>query len=277
MLVSYLQLHNPRAPRKAGGGTPLPQSFYRRPLPSRLVSFTSAQGKALLAGALAGGGGGSFFEVMNQFEMQAEPVSCGLASLAIALNTLELSSWRASQESTRQRPVTEAEILSDLVPEELRVPFMKDGISLSEISMVASKVPGLSVKPLPSDQVAPRASLFLPASLPPFLPPLHHVLSLSLPPSVFNFERDPLPQQRPRPWPSGAACSRMTVLPIATPPRRTASVCSVGSSKPQCQGPRARQPGIQSSSSTSAGWSLARPGLVTSAPSPHTTGATTLR
>ena len=74
-----------------------------------------AQGKVLLKEALAegdGGGASAFFEVMSKFEMQKEPVSCGLASLAISLNVLHMSPWRGEGASnTVANPVTEDEIL----------------------------------------------------------------------------------------------------------------------------------------------------------------------
>ena len=39
-------------------------------------------------------GGDAFLEIMTAFEMQRNPVSCGLASLTIALNVLKLAPWR---------------------------------------------------------------------------------------------------------------------------------------------------------------------------------------
>jgi hypothetical protein len=111
------QLHNPRAARNADGDEKpvVARSFYRRPLPSRLVPFNSSKGKALLSGALSEEGGGAFFEVMGNFDMQNQPVSCGLASLAMALNILDVTTWRHSPASAKKRPVTESEILGSLI------------------------------------------------------------------------------------------------------------------------------------------------------------------
>ena len=51
---------------------------------------------------------------MGHFDVQNQPVSCGLASLAIALNILDVTTWRHNPASAKKRPVTESEILGGL-------------------------------------------------------------------------------------------------------------------------------------------------------------------
>jgi hypothetical protein len=49
------------------------QSFYRRPLPKHLISFSSPEGKAIFRQALEDGGLESYWALAEQFHTQSEP------------------------------------------------------------------------------------------------------------------------------------------------------------------------------------------------------------
>ena len=69
-------------------------SFYRRPLPDGLVSFASAEGRAIFREALDGGGMEGWFALSEQFHTQSDPAFCGLGTLVVALNALEIDPGR---------------------------------------------------------------------------------------------------------------------------------------------------------------------------------------
>ena len=71
------------------------QSFYRRPLPTSLVPFSSAEGRALFREALADGTMEGYFPLAEQFHTQAEPAFCGLGALVMVLNALAIDPGRA--------------------------------------------------------------------------------------------------------------------------------------------------------------------------------------
>ena len=81
--------------------TSSPEGFYRRPLPAGLVAFASAEGRILFREALAAGTMESFFALVEQFHTQAEPAFCGLGSLVVALNALEIDPGRLWKGSWR--------------------------------------------------------------------------------------------------------------------------------------------------------------------------------
>lgn len=68
--------------------------FYMRRLPESCVDFGSQEGRALFESALASGGLEIFFALMPQFQTQNEPAYCGLATLAMCLNTLRVDPGR---------------------------------------------------------------------------------------------------------------------------------------------------------------------------------------
>ena len=68
--------------------------FYKRPLPDSCVAFDSLQGRAHFESALASGGLENFFVLAPQFQTQNEPAFCGLATLAMALNALQVDPGR---------------------------------------------------------------------------------------------------------------------------------------------------------------------------------------
>ncbi|KAI9330190.1 Phytochelatin synthase-domain-containing protein [Obelidium mucronatum] len=69
---------------------PPPSTFYRRKLPPILTSFNSKEGKQLLKECLARGSAESFLQLSGNLTHQSEPSFCGLGSLAIVLNALEV-------------------------------------------------------------------------------------------------------------------------------------------------------------------------------------------
>ena len=69
-------------------------SFYRRPLPEDLVAFASAQGRQLFREALGSGGMEGWFALSEQFHTQADPAFCGLGTLVVVLNALEIDPGR---------------------------------------------------------------------------------------------------------------------------------------------------------------------------------------
>ena len=64
------------------------ETLYRRPLPADTIAFSSPEGRALFAEALAGGGLDGYFPLAEQFHTQSDPAFCGLGSLVVALNAL---------------------------------------------------------------------------------------------------------------------------------------------------------------------------------------------
>lgn len=70
------------------------KSFYRRILPDGLVAFSSPDGKARFESALAAGTANAFFPLVSQYQTQSHPALCGLTTLTIMLNALEIDPGR---------------------------------------------------------------------------------------------------------------------------------------------------------------------------------------
>lgn len=66
------------------------KSLYRRPLPPPAIAFSSKEGRQLFQEAMLEGTAESFFPLMEQFHTQSEPAFCGLSSLAMVLNALQI-------------------------------------------------------------------------------------------------------------------------------------------------------------------------------------------
>ena len=69
-------------------------SFYKRTRPPSCVSFTSCQGKKYFRQALEEENMESYFPLAMQFLTQSEPAFCGLGTLAMVLNALEIDPMR---------------------------------------------------------------------------------------------------------------------------------------------------------------------------------------
>ncbi len=87
-------------------------SFYKRTLPSSCVSFTSCQGKKYFRQALEEDNMESYFPLAMQFLTQSEPAFCGLGTLAMVLNALEIDPmkkwkgvWYVQQSSMKKAMV----------------------------------------------------------------------------------------------------------------------------------------------------------------------------
>ena len=107
------------------------QTLYRRPLPSPQIPFASAQGKQLFAQALAQGHMEGYFRLAQQFHTQAEPAYCGLGSLVVALNALDIDPGRLWRGPWRWYS---EELLDCCVP----LPQIKErGLTLEETACLA--------------------------------------------------------------------------------------------------------------------------------------------
>ncbi|CAE8618619.1 unnamed protein product [Polarella glacialis] len=69
-------------------------TFHRRPLPPPAVAFSSSAGQRLFAEALAAGSMGCFFRLIEQFHTQDEPSFCGLGTLTMVLNAMNVDPGR---------------------------------------------------------------------------------------------------------------------------------------------------------------------------------------
>lgn len=110
----------------------LSKTFYKRQLPTPpAIEFASEQGRQVFAEALAAGTATGFFKLIEQFRTQDEPAYCGLASLAMVLNTLAIDPRRAWKGPWR---VFHEEMLDCCHPLE-RV--QREGITLQQAACLA--------------------------------------------------------------------------------------------------------------------------------------------
>ncbi|KAK6170158.1 hypothetical protein SNE40_018622 [Patella caerulea] len=65
-------------------------NFYRKPLPETCISFSSNEGKTLFKEALSSGHLACYFKLAAQFRTQDDPNVCGLSTLVMVLNALEI-------------------------------------------------------------------------------------------------------------------------------------------------------------------------------------------
>lgn len=107
------------------------ESFYRRPLPEGLVAFAAAEGRTRFREALAAGTMEGFFALAEQFHTQADPAFCGLGSLVVALNALEIDPGRLWKGSWRWYS---EELLDCCLPLEV---IGSKGVTLDELGCLA--------------------------------------------------------------------------------------------------------------------------------------------
>ena len=69
-------------------------SLYRRQLPDGQIPFSSTLGRLVFQEALAAGTMHAYFPLSEQFHTQAEPTYCGISSLVMVLNALEIDPKR---------------------------------------------------------------------------------------------------------------------------------------------------------------------------------------
>lgn len=68
--------------------------FYRRALPATCISFSSPEGKSIFREALSSGHMECYFKLASQLRTQDDPAFCGLATLVMVLNSLEVDPKR---------------------------------------------------------------------------------------------------------------------------------------------------------------------------------------
>ncbi|KAK7500051.1 hypothetical protein BaRGS_00008598 [Batillaria attramentaria] len=73
---------------------PIAEQFYRKPLPDTCIPFASNEGKKIFREALATEHMNCYFRLASQFRTQDEPAYCGLATLIMVLNALEIDPGR---------------------------------------------------------------------------------------------------------------------------------------------------------------------------------------
>jgi glutathione gamma-glutamylcysteinyltransferase len=83
------------SPPKALAPPGLSRTFYKRELFPPAVAFSSEEGQLIFRNALAAGTMQGFFRLIEQFRTQDEPAYCGLASVAMVLNSLAIDPRRA--------------------------------------------------------------------------------------------------------------------------------------------------------------------------------------
>lgn len=69
-------------------------TLYRRPLPHAQIAFASDRGRAIFAQALSANTMEGYFRLAQQLHTQSEPAYCGLGSLVMALNALDIDPGR---------------------------------------------------------------------------------------------------------------------------------------------------------------------------------------
>jgi glutathione gamma-glutamylcysteinyltransferase len=120
-------------------------TFYRRPLPDGLVPFASADGRRLFREALAAGGLEGWFALAEQFHTQSDPAFCGLGTLVVALNALEIDPGRIWKGPWRWYA---EELLDCCLPlEEVR----QKGLTLDELACLA-RCNGATARPVHADE-----------------------------------------------------------------------------------------------------------------------------
>ncbi|KAI9330193.1 Phytochelatin synthase-domain-containing protein, partial [Obelidium mucronatum] len=117
---------------------PPASTFYRRSLPPILTSFNSSEGKKLFKESLAKGTAEAFLHLSGNLAHQSEPAFCGLGSLAIVLNALEIDPNRPWKGAWRWYDETLLDCCSPLET------IKQKGITFDEFASLA-KCNGLSL------------------------------------------------------------------------------------------------------------------------------------
>lgn len=130
------------------------ESFYRRTLPSPpSYGLSTAQGRIWFSESLREGNAEVFFPLAEQFSTQAEPAFCGLTSLSMVLNALEIDPNRSWKGPWRWYHEEMLDCCEDI--ENVR----KDGITFEKVACLA-RCNGLRVKSRihPRNQTDPSIS-----------------------------------------------------------------------------------------------------------------------
>jgi glutathione gamma-glutamylcysteinyltransferase len=70
------------------------ETFYKRELPPTCISFDSSEGKRLFRVALDEDNMETYFPLSMQYLTQSEPAFCGVSSLCMVLNALNVDPCR---------------------------------------------------------------------------------------------------------------------------------------------------------------------------------------
>mmetsp|Transcript_22447 Transcript_22447/g.31205 ORF Transcript_22447/g.31205 Transcript_22447/m.31205 type:complete len:479 (+) Transcript_22447:128-1564(+) len=159
--TNEVKLKGPKFVKIAAGSV---ATFYRRPLPSPpAIPFSSQEGKEIFREAMDDGFMDGYFRLAEQFVTQMEPAFCGLSSLAMVLNTLEIDprrTWKGTWRWFDERMLDCCETLDKV---------SKEGIEFHKVAAIAA-CNGASVRPyhvhppiLPDQDYIPPHRLDVPA------------------------------------------------------------------------------------------------------------------
>lgn len=107
------------------------KTLYRRPLPEACIAFASEEGKNIFMEALMSGHMNCYFRLASQFRTQDDPAYCGLATLIMVLNALEIDPGRVWKGPWKWY---HEDMLDCCVPVEL---VKKQGITFDEFICIA--------------------------------------------------------------------------------------------------------------------------------------------
>src|SRR4051812_28016333 len=124
------------------------QSFYRRPLPSPLVPFSSVEGRLIFGEALAAGTMEGYFPLAEQFHTQAEPAFCGLGTLVMVLNALAIDPGRSWKGPWRWYG---EELLDCCRPLDV---VKREGVTMTQLRCLA-RCNGANVELFAADRITP--------------------------------------------------------------------------------------------------------------------------
>ncbi|KAK3793084.1 hypothetical protein RRG08_038589 [Elysia crispata] len=105
--------------------------FHRKPLPETCIDFSSSEGKQVFSEALASGYMECYFKLSSQFRTQDELNYCGLTSLVMALNALDVDPGRLWKAPWRWYHET---MLDCCIPLETA---QKEGVNMAQLYCLA--------------------------------------------------------------------------------------------------------------------------------------------
>ncbi|XP_046360821.2 glutathione gamma-glutamylcysteinyltransferase 2-like [Haliotis rufescens] len=85
---------DPMAPPDGNRALPPMKHFYRKVLPQSCISFSSEDGKKFFKAAILEGNMECYFKLAAQFRTQDEPAFCGLSTMVMVLNALDIDPGR---------------------------------------------------------------------------------------------------------------------------------------------------------------------------------------
>lgn len=108
-----------------------PKSVYQRELPEALVALSSVAGKGRLQSAMQNGHAETFLPLISQLQTQANPASCGTATLCTVLNAMRVDPKRVWRSPWRwfDEPMLDCCLRFDAVT--------KTGMSMDQVACTA--------------------------------------------------------------------------------------------------------------------------------------------